>query len=307
MSGFFRTALVLGSILATLVAQAPQPPAAQKLTLGIYSFKKRSEVWKQFQPVAVELSRLMTAELGKPIAIELIVPETYEESLEQFIAGKIDIVRFGPASYVLAKQRSPGVHLLAAEREDSRNVGLIVVRADSPITKLADLKGKKFAFGDSQSTIGRYLSQAELAHAGVLERDLAAHTFLERHDNVFKSVEIGDHDAGALHVDTFQDLNEKAARKLRILHSFDNAPKAWLAGQALPPELAKALTSCLVKMKDPAALKALKVPGFTPTADEEYDAVRDGMEKAERFAPTKSTPIPAKPAAPAPAPAPQKG
>jgi phosphonate transport system substrate-binding protein len=306
MTGFLRTSLVLWSTLGALIAQAPQTPAPQQLTLGIYSFKRRTEVWRQFQPVAVELSRLMSAELGRPITIELNVPPTYEECLEHFVDGKIDIVRFGPASYVLAKQLCPGVQLLAAEKEDSRNVGLIVVRADSPITKLADLKGKKFAFGDSQSTIGRYLSQAELAQAGVLQRDLAGHTFLDRHDNVFKSVEIGDHDAGAMHVETFNELNEKAARKLRILHSFDNCPKAWLARPALSSELTKALTKSLVKMTDPAALKALKVPGFTPTADEEYDPVRDGMEKAERFAPTvKPAPTPAKP--PVPAPAPQKG
>jgi phosphonate transport system substrate-binding protein len=303
MIRMLRWTLVLVSTAVGLTAQAPSTTSATRLSLGIYGFKKRTEVWKQFQPVTVELSRLMTAELGRPVVVELIVPPTYEQCLDEFLARKIDIVRFGPSSYVLAKQRSKDVQLLAAEREDSRGVGLIVVREDSPIRTLRELQGKKFAFGDSQSTIGRYLSQAELAAAGLVADKLAAFTFLDRHDNVFKSVEIGDHDAGALHLDTFQDLNAKAVHKLRPIHTFDNAPKPWLARPGLDPALAKALTACLLRLVDPAALKALKVPGFAPTADADFDLVRRGMANAERFAPsTEGTPSPGPRPAPVPAP-----
>lgn len=290
-------------MVAALAAQATPPT---QLTLGIYSFKKRTEVWKQFQPVTQELSRLMSAQLGTQVTVELSVPPSYEECLDQFVAGKIDIVRFGPASYVLAKQRAPGVQLLAAEREDAKGVGLIVVRDDSPITSLAQLAGKKFAFGDSQSTIGRYLSQAELVKAGILQRDLEKSEYLDRHDNVFKSVEIGDHDAGALHADTFKELNAKAAHKLRVLHPFDNAPKPWLARPGLALEITNALTASLLRVADPESLKALKVPGFAVTSDAEFEIVRTGMAASEKFAPAAAA-TPAKEPAPAPAPAPNKG
>jgi hypothetical protein len=36
---------------------------------------------------------------------------------------------------------------------------VIAVQKDSPLKTLAELKGKKFAFGDQNSTIGRYLAQ----------------------------------------------------------------------------------------------------------------------------------------------------
>jgi phosphonate transport system substrate-binding protein len=308
MIGLARLALAFAFATTTLVAQFPAPAPQLQLSLAIYSFKQRTEVWRQFQPVAVELSRLMTAQLGKSVVVELNVLKTYEDCLEQFVAGRVDMVRFGPSSYVLAKQRCPGVHLLAAEREDSRKVGLIVVRGDSPVQTLADLKGKRFAFGDSQSTIGRYLSQAELANAGVLASDLASFAFLDRHDNVFKSVEIGDHDAGAMHIDTFNELNEKTPNKLRVLHAFDNAPKAWLARKGLEPAVAKALTASLLQVKSPEALKALKVPGFAATTDAEFDLVRKGMERSEMFAPpAKPEATPIKEPVPTPAPSPGPG
>ena len=301
---FFRASFVLAvSVLAaSIAAQTPT-----RLTLGTYAFRKPTEIYKQFQPVTIELSRLLTAQMGEPMAVELHITKSYEECLDSFVDGKIDMVRFGPASYVLAKRRNPKVELLGAEKEDSRGVGLIVVRDDSPIKTLGDLVGKRFAFGDPMSTIGRYLSQAELARANVVGSQLAGFAYLDRHDIVFKAVEIGDYDAGALHADTWKELNGKAARRLRILHSFDNVPKPWVARAGLGDGVVAALRTSLLKLDEPAALKALKVPGFVPTTDVEYDIVRKGMEGAARFAPLEPPRVPTAAPVPAPSPAPTRG
>jgi phosphonate transport system substrate-binding protein len=293
----FRPLFSALAIAAAAAAAPAQPPI--HISLGIYSFRKPTDVWKQFQPVTVELTRLVTKQLGEKAEVELHVTQTYEECLEAFVAGEIDIVRFGPASYVLAQARNPKVQLLASEREDSRGVGLIVVREDSPFTTLADLAGKRFAFGDNQSTIGCYLSQAELMQAGITAKDLASFSFLDKHDAVFKAVEIGDYEAGALHLDLFKELNETATHKLRVLHAFDNVPKAWVARAGLDKTVLKALTASLLALDNAEALKTLKVPGFQMTCDSDFDTVRKGMQKAEQFAPAaKPTPQPV-PAAPA--------
>jgi len=295
-----RPILAAVAIAAAAAAAPAQPPI--HISFGVYSFRKPTEVWKQFQPVTLELTRLVAQQLGEKAEVELHVTQTYEACLEAFVAGEIDIVRFGPASYVLAQARNSKVQLLASEREDSHNVGLIVVREDSPITTLADLAGKRFAFGDNQSTIGRYLSQAELLQAGITAKELASFAFLDKHDAVFKAVEIGDYDAGALHKDTFNELNETATHKLRVLHAFDNAPKAWIARAGLDKKVLKALTASLLALDNAEALKTLKVPGFQKASDSDYDTVRKGMQKAEQFAP-EPKPGPSEQTAPAPAPA----
>lgn len=299
-----RPPVVSALLLALLAPLAAQQPV--KVTLGLYSFKKSTEVRKQFLPVAQALGKGFATCLGKPGTIELQVMKTYEECLDALVAGQVDMVRFGPASYVIAKRREPKIELLAAEREDSRQAGLIVVRTDSPISSLADLAGKKFAFGDEQSTIGRFLSQAELVQAGIKGTDLASFQFLDRHDNVFKAVELGDYAAGALHVDTFKELNGKAEHKLRVLHAFDNAPKPWLARAGLDPAIVQALRRALLALDDPAALTALKVPGFAATTDQDYELVRRGMVRSEQFA-VEAAPAPVPAPAPAPVPAPGKG
>ncbi len=287
-----------------VVAAAVRAQAPLHVSFGIYSFKRPVDVYKQFRPATDALGEKLSESLGMPATIDIIVTKTYEECLEDFVAGKIDIVRFGPASYVLAKQSEPRIQILAAEREDARGAGLIVVRDDSPFRKLSDLVGKRFAFGDEQSTIGRFLSQAELAKAGVTAKDLAAHSFLDRHDLVFNVVELGDYEAGALHVATFKDLNAKAKDKLRVLHAFDNVAKPWLARADLEPHLVDGLRKALLAIDDAKALKALKVPGFEVASDSDYDLVREGMKLSEQFKPSpKAEPTPQ----PDPSPAPGKG
>ncbi len=285
-----RTIIVSGLLMAAVLPA--QGPAPLPLTFGAYSFKKPTEVYKEFEPVIVDLQARLGLALGRPVQIEIRLSKTYEECLNRFVAGEIDFVRFGPASYVVARQQSPRIQLLAIEHEAGQKIckGVIAVRAGSEISSLAQLKGRRFAFGDEMSTIGRYLSQARLAEAGIVARDLSGHAYLERHDKVFKAVEIGDYDAGAMHIATFRDLNKDG--QLRVIDTFDNVGKPWIARAGLDEPVVAALRSVLAATADPAALKALKADGLLASVDSDFDFVRKGMQAAERFLPTPSPAVP---------------
>lgn len=294
-----RCSWLLYLLAAGAVAQGPTPgttPAAapQSLTFGVYSFKKPTDVYRDFTPAIEALATAMQTVLGGKVVVNLKVYKSYDECLDKFVAGDVDFVRFGPASYVLARQRQPKVQLLVAEQEDGqkRCLGVIAVRADSPIHGLADLKGHTFAFGDENSTIGRYLSQAELVRAGIRAEDLKSWKYLDRHDKVFKAVEIGDYDAGAMHIATFQDNNKN--QQLREICRFKNVGKPWVARAGLEPRLVQALQRALLSLDDPAAMAALKVNGFLPTTDADFDVVRDGMRESTEFL-VRPQPAPAPP------------
>lgn len=280
----FVAILVLASGLQP--GQDQKPKETQRpvsLRFGIYTSDRPSLIYKLFWQVLQDLEDGATKALGRQVGIELVLYKDYDESLEAFLRGEVDFVRFGPASYVLAKQRNPEIQLLVAEQDDGKKVshGIIFVRADSPVRKLADLKGRRFAFGDDSSTIGRYLSQAELAKAGVLGKDLAGFKYLGRHDKVAAAVQAGDFDAGAVHLWNFEEAGQ--GTKLRELARFPNLSKPWLARAGLPQDVCDALRSALLGMNQPQTLKVLKVTGFLPVEDKEFDFVRDGMEKARSF------------------------
>lgn len=277
------------SLASPLVAQEPAA-AVVSFTFGTYSFKKPTDVYNDFAPAIESLENALETRLNLPVTIDLKVYKTYEECLDKFVSGEVDFVRFGPASYVIARERNPEVQLLVAEQEDGKKrcQGVIAVRKDSPVQSLTDLKGRTFAFGDRLSTIGRFLSQAKLVEAGVTEKELKSHDYLERHDKVFKAVELGNFDAGAMHIATFEDNN--AEGKLRAICVFENVGKPWIARAGLDDRFVTALRESLLTMETPAALKALKVHGFLPAADADYQLVREGIKTSERFSLPHATP-----------------
>ncbi len=99
---------------------------------------------------------------------------------------------------------------------------------------------------------------------------------------VFKAVETGVYDAGALKQSTFNKLNKDG--QLRIIHSFDNITKPWIARNGLEPKVFDAIKESLLNLKDPAVLKELKeATGFLPATDEDYKFVREGMQLSRKF------------------------
>jgi phosphonate transport system substrate-binding protein len=240
-------------------------------------------MYRTFTPVLESLTAAMETRLHRPVDVKLVIFKDYTDGIDTLVRGDIDFVRFGPASYVTARTKQAGLQLIAMETEggDKRFTGVVIVRKESPIQSLADLRGKKFAFGDPNSTIGRYLVQAELVKAGITSKDLADYKYLGRHDIVVSAVEIGDFDAGSVMKPAFEKANAKGT--LRVLKTFDNVTKPWVARKGLDKSIVEAIQASLLSIQDPAILKDLKISGFVQTSEDEYQLVREGMQLAEKF------------------------
>jgi phosphonate transport system substrate-binding protein len=279
----------LATLLLSVLAVTPRPaPVVEEakpvsLTFGVYQSDKATVMYRSFTPVLESLMASMETRLGRPVDIKLTIFKSYEDGIESLVKGDVDFVRFGPASYITAKAKQPGIELIAMETEsgDKRFKGVVVVQKESPARTLGDLRGKRFAFGDPNSTIGRYLAQAELIKVGITGRDLKDYQYLGRHDTVVKAVEIGDFDAGSVMQQTFEKANSKGT--LRVLASFDNVTKPWVARKGFDKPTLEAIQACLYSLTDPTTLKDLKISGFVATSDEEYRLVREGMRLSEEF------------------------
>ena len=284
--------VLIASLLSLCALGTPQqrsacpskvPSDTLTLNFGVYQSEKATVMYRKLTPIMDFLSDDLDTRLNRPVDVKLTIFNTYEECIAALVKGEVDFVRLGPASYVTAKCKQPNIELLAMEAEngEKRFKGVIIVRKDSPIHSLADLKGKRFAFGDQNSTIGRYLAQAELVKAGLHWGDLAQCKYLGRHDTVASAVQLGDFDAGSVHIKAFDAANTKG--DLRVLVSFDNVTQPWVARAGMDHAAIEALQKSLMSIKDPDLLKELKISGFLPTSDAEYQFVRDGMKQAEEF------------------------
>lgn len=272
-------------MISTMVSAFSSAASAEiRLVFGAYAADKPTETVRLFKPLLDYLAADLTKQMGEPVKIKMRITKEYEESIRHLADGEIDFARFGPASYVHAKNRNPDIEILAMELRKGEKTfkGIIAVHEGSDLTELAQLQGKTFAFGDELSTIGRYLSQAQLLEAGITADDLAAYEFLGRHDLVGTSVGAGDFDAGALKESTFNGLVADGV-PIRVLHAFDNVTKPWLASADMPADVLDALRTSLLSAQEDAALKAIAKDGLTLGSDADYDFVRQGMAASENF------------------------
>ena len=163
-----------------------------------------------------------------------------------------------------------------------------VVREDSAINDVSQLRGRSVAFGNSRSTLGRYFAQQLLMDHGLYARDLSRYEYLERHDRVAKAVGAGEYDAGALSKSTFKKLVEKGV-PIRALTTYTSITRAWVAREGIDARIHDGLRTALLGIKDPKALEALRVDGFFETTDADFHHVRDAIKANPRFFTTEST------------------
>ncbi len=266
---------------AALMAIGAIPIAAQadvNLTFGVYASDKPSAMVRQFRPILNILESKMSKRLGEPVKITMHVAKTYEQGIDDLVSGRVDFARFGPASYIEAKESEPGVSILVVESNKGKKVfhGVICVAKGSPIKGVEDLRGARFAFGDERSTIGRYLSQLYLLRHDIRAADLGYFEYLGRHDKVGAAVGAGRFEAGALKESTFNKLVEKGVPLVSI-GSFPNVTKPWIARSGLSEKVSRTLRAVLLNIKDKNALKNLSKDGFLLGSDEDYAFIRESI------------------------------
>jgi phosphonate transport system substrate-binding protein len=112
---------------------------------------------------------VIAAALGKStgLAWKVSVPTSYAAQIDAICAGQADVGFIAPLQMTLALDKGCATPIAAALRKDADGKltttyeSQILVRKDSGIKTLADLKGKKFAFTDAISASG-YLFPALL-------------------------------------------------------------------------------------------------------------------------------------------------
>lgn len=251
------------------------------LKFGVYASDKPSTMVHKFKPLLRVVENEMSSYIGEKVIIRMHVSNSYEQGVSDLVTGVVDFARFGPASYISAKKQNPKIKIIAAESINGKKTfnGIICVKEDSPIKKISDLKGKKFAFGDKNSTIGRFLSQLYLADNSIYAKDLESYEYLGRHDAVGSAVAAGTFDAGALKENSFNKLVTEG-KPLRALASFQNVTKPWISSPDMNEKIFTVLQKVLVTLTD---TKNQNIKGFIHASDTDYDRIRKAINGNQQF------------------------
>jgi phosphonate transport system substrate-binding protein len=267
------TALTLALLTPLAQAQASNP---SRLRVALLPDENAATLIQNAQPLKAYLERTLKKE------IEIVVTTDYSSMIEATRFGRIEVAYFGPFSYVLAKSRAPGIEPFAVgvERGAPTYHSVLIATAGGPVSRLEDVRGKPFAYGDQASTSSHLAPRAHLLKKVGLEggRDYQP-VHLGTHDAVARAVQAGQVPAGALSKPIFDNLvNRKMIDPAKVVQ-LDLSPPIpnypiVMQGQ-LAPELKAAIREAFLTLKDPQVLKAFRVEAFAPTDDAAYDILRE--------------------------------
>jgi phosphonate transport system substrate-binding protein len=246
---------------------------------------------------AKPLEKLLGDKLGIPVKVS--VSTSYNTIIEAMASKQVDIGFLPPSAYVLAhdeKKPAAADILLQAQRFGVVDAtgkpttelvdfykSMIIVKADSPIKTLADLKGKKIAWQDVSSAAGYTYPAYMLKKAGIdPEKDVAGIT-VKGHDKGVLAVLNGDVDAAAI----FQDARNIVLKdvpdvfsKTRVLDYSDKIPNDTISVRPdMDSAWQKKIQQAFIDIgKDPAGQKIIfdvySHKGYVASNDKIFDIVR---------------------------------
>lgn len=251
------------------------------IKFGVYTSDKASVMYRKFKPIIDYLEKDAKKQ-NINLNISIKIYPTYEAALIGIINGDYDFARFGPSSYILAKEKNKEIRLLVREEEKGKKHfnGVFVVKENSEIKSLSDLKNRSFAFGDKQSTVGRYLAQDEMIKANIKAKDLKRFEYLGSHDKVALSVVNGNFDAGVIKESSYKKYKSRGLRSIAI---FLNSTKPWLVRSGLDDKIYETLKKSLLELKDGKVLKSINKTAFLEVDDNDYALIKKSMENSSKF------------------------
>ena len=222
----------------------------------------------------IPLTDYLGAAIGRQIT--LVFSPDMASATEALSSGNVELSYLTPAAYLRA-QKAGNVQIMAKVVTDNQPFFRleIVVREDSSIQAVADLAGKKFAFGDPAALLQR----AVVVNAGMPLENLGSRDFVGHHDNVSRGVLNRDYDAGIV---TDRQARKWANKGLRVIYSSPPLPPFNIsATRSMDPEIFLRLQKALLSLdrNNPDHRRVLDAlganfDGFTQTNDAEYDIVR---------------------------------
>ena len=171
----------------------PLSVQAETLTFAPLPMESKEAAIGHWRPLLIDLEKAIGA------TIRLEYSDNYEDNLEKFKAGKIDLIHLGPLPYVaLRKEFSAAQPIIHCNEKNgtATYTCAIIAPADAKL-KLKDLKNKKIALTQALSTCG-YLSTQGLMQAAGRSLEQNRYRYLGKHDEVALAIARGEFDAGGL-------------------------------------------------------------------------------------------------------------
>ncbi len=229
------------------------------------------------------LSTYLEKTLG--IKVNLQTAGDYTGVISAMEHNHVQIAYFGPKSYVEAQKRAKAQAVAVEVGEETGlpgYYGMILTKKGSGLKTLEDIKGKKWAFTSSQSTSGTLVPTVMFSKKGINpQKYFSKVLYSGGHEASILSVKAGKVDAASTNN---LDFNRGLGRNWKkddfnIIWESELIPGSPMTVRSdLPESFKMAVMGAFLSYNDKAGLSKLKLKGFAPAKDSDYNPVRELIE-----------------------------
>jgi phosphonate transport system substrate-binding protein len=256
--------LIAGAVL--LAAAAVAQAAPRTLTIATAEGGTAGTAAKELAGVLAHLNS------GSDLKFTLKTYPSYDATYAGFKKGDAELMLVGSVKYVQAHSEIGAVPVVVEEPRWQESV--VIVPKASALKSVAELKGKKFAFGYDDSTTTHLLPLLLLSKYHLTAADLGKTAFLgSDQTKIVDAVVKGEFDAGAVATAVYDGAKDR----VRALETSERIPGGTVvARKDLDPKVLAAVRAQFVSYKPAASTgPRLRFPhGAAPAADADYNKVR---------------------------------
>ncbi len=267
--------LIAAAMLVACMSALPAW-AAEKIRLAVTDVEGMEQLQREYGAFVDELEKITGLD------VEFAAVNSRTAAVEAMRAQQVDFVLTGPAEYVVFAKLTDAKPVVSWQRPDY--FAQLVVMAEGPIKTVADLKGKKVAFGEVGST-SQQLGPAQLLADAGLKYGTDYNVEIIKRNVAVEAMIRGDVQAVGMNLTHLQSIREKfPGQKFAVIARGADLPNdIMIAASFVPQNLVDTVKKAFVEKGD--ALMAGVLQGednkkyqgghfIAEVNDKDYDGVR---------------------------------
>lgn len=274
------TSLVAGlGLIASFALAVDKSDWPKELNFGVIPTAGSAIIGEKYEPLVKYLEKRLERKVNLQIAGD------YTGTITSMTHKHTDFAHLGPQSYVEAARRANAQAIAMYVNKDTGLAGykgIIITKKGSGLKTLEDVKGKIWAFTESQSTSGTLIPTVMFEKKGIdPQKYFKKVIYSGNHEASTLSVKAGRIDVASTCNTCFEEGVGKKWKKedFNFIWESNLIPSDPIAiRKDLPSSLKDEVQKAFIEYNDPEGLKHLGIQKYIKADDKTYDTIRELIE-----------------------------